>query len=87
MKSKEPTRPKTPHQRSARRKESGSPTPSVSATLQEQIATRAYDHDERLVHQGSLDDRLQTEQETLGQENTRNADRLHRGGYASEEQD
>lgn len=87
MKSKEPTRSKTPHQKSARRKESGSPTPSVSATLQEQIATRAHEHDKRLIHQGSLDDGLQTEQEILGQVNARNADRPHRGGYASEEQD
>lgn len=78
MKSNDPTRSKTPHQRSARGKESGSPTPSVSATLHEQIATRAYEHDEHLIHQGPLDDGLQTEQEILGQEHTRNADRLHR---------
>jgi hypothetical protein len=87
MKSKESTRSKTPHQRSVRRKESGSPTPSVSANLQEQIATRACEHDERLIRQAPLDDWLQTEQEILGQENPRNADRPHRGGYASEEQD
>jgi len=59
----------------------------VSAILQEQIAIRAYEHDEHLIYQGPLEDWLQTELEILGQENPRNADRPHRGGYASEEED
>jgi hypothetical protein len=86
MKSKEPTRSKTTRQRPTRQPESGSPSPSVSATLHKQIATRAYEHYERRIRQGPLDDWLQAEQEILGQANTRNADRPHRGGYATEEQ-
>jgi len=73
--------------RPARRTDSGSPTPSVSATLHERIATRAYEHYEGRIRRGPLDDWLQAEQEILGQQNTRNADRPHRGGYASKEQD
>ena len=87
MKSKQATRSKTTRHRPARRTESGSPTPSVSPILHDQIAARAYEHYERRIRQGPLDDWLQAEQEILGQENTRNADRPHRGGYASEEQD
>jgi hypothetical protein len=87
MKSKQSTRSKTTRHRPVRRTEPGSPTPSVSATLHKQIATRAYEHYERRIRQGPRDDWLQAEQEILGQENTRNADRPHRGGYASEEQD
>lgn len=87
MKSKQPTRSKTTRHRPARQTGSGSPTPSVSATLHKQIATRAYEHYERRIRQGPLDDWLQAEQEILGQENTRNADKPHRGGYPSEEQD
>jgi len=87
MKSKQPTNSKTTHQRPARRTKPGSPTPSVSANLHERIATRAFENYERRIRQGPLDDWLQAEQEILGQQNTRNADRPHRGGFASEEQD
>ncbi len=87
MKSKKLTTSKTTRLRPARRTKPGSHTPSVSATLHEQIATRAYEHYERRIHQGPLDDWLQAEQEILGQQKTRHADMPHRGGYASEEQD
>jgi hypothetical protein len=49
--------------------------------------TGACEHYERRIRQGALDDWLQAEQEILGQQNTRNADRPHRGGSASKEQD
>jgi len=87
MKSKQPTQSKTTRLRPARRTDSGSPTPSVSTHLHERIATRAYEHYERRIRRGPLDDWLRAEQEILGQQNTRNADRPHRGGYANEEQD
>jgi hypothetical protein len=87
MKSKRPTNSKTTRQRPARRTKPGSPTPSVSAHLHERIATRAFENYERRISQGPLDDWLQAEQEILGQQNTRHADRPHRGGSASEEQD
>jgi hypothetical protein len=86
MKSKPPNKTKTTRQSSARRTKSGADTPSVSATLHERIATRAYENYERRIRQGPLDDWLQAEQEILGQMKTRNADMPHRGGYASEEQ-
>jgi hypothetical protein len=87
VKSKKPTQSKTTRQRPARRTKSGAHTPSVSATLHEQIATRAYENYERRIRQGPLDDWLQAEQEVLGQQKTRHADMPHRGGYANEEQD
>jgi hypothetical protein len=86
MKSEQPTEPKTPRQRPARRTKPGSHIPSVSAHLHERIAIRAFEHYKRRIRQGPLDDWLQAEQEILGQKNTRNADMPHRGGYASEEQ-
>jgi hypothetical protein len=88
---KKPTKPKpTPtRQRSAGRTKADSPTPSVSATLHERIATRAFEIYERRIRQGPLDDWLQAEQEILRQKKIRNTDMLHphRGGYAGEEQD
>lgn len=60
---------------------------SGSERLHEQIAERAYEVYERRVRQGALDDWLQAEQEILGRKKTRKAERPHRGGYASEEQD
>jgi len=87
MKSKPPTTSKTTRQRPARRTTPGAHTPSVSATLHEQIATQAFEHYERRIRQGPLDDWLQAEQEVLGQQNTRHADKPPRGGSASEEQD
>jgi DUF2934 family protein len=86
-KQKQPTGSKTTRQRLARQTQFDSPAPSVSATLHQQITGRAYEHYERRIRQGPLDDWLQAEQEILGQENTRNAGRAHRGGYAGEEQD
>lgn len=86
MKSKKPTTSKTTRQRPARRTKPDSDTPSVSANLHERIAARAYEHYERRIHQGPLDDWLQAEREILGQTKTPNADMPHRGGYASEEQ-
>jgi len=85
MKSKQTTTSKTTGQRPARRTKPGAHTPSVSATLHERIATRAFENYERRIRQGPLDDWLQAEQEILGQKNTRHADMPHRGGYASEE--
>jgi hypothetical protein len=87
VESNQPTQSKTTRQRPARRTDSGSPTPSVSATLHERIATRAYEHYERRIRRGPLDDWLQAEQEILGPQKTRHADMPHRGGYADEEQD
>jgi hypothetical protein len=87
MKSKKPATSKTTRQRPARRTKPGVCAPSVSAPLHERIATRAYEHYERRIRQGPLDDWLQAEQEILGQEKIRNADKPHRGGYASEDQD
>ena len=86
MKSKQPTKTKTTRQRPIHQAKLDSHTPSMSATLHERIATRAFEHYERRIRQGPLDDWLQAEQEILGQQNTRNADMPHRGGYASEEQ-
>jgi hypothetical protein len=58
----------------------------TSEGLQEQIARRAYELYERRIRQGPLDDWLQAEQEILKLNTTRNNDKPHRGGYASEEQ-
>ena len=74
MKTKRPTKSTTTPQRPIRRTQSGSHTPSVSANLHEQIATRAYENYERRVRQGPLDDWLQAEQEILGQRNRRHAE-------------
>ena len=86
MKSKLPTASKTKRQRPTRQTKPGAQTPSLSATLHERIATRAYEHYERRIRQGPLDDWLQAEQEILRQRNTRHAAMPHRGGYTSEEQ-
>src|SRR3990172_12064141 len=86
MKSKKPTTSKTKRQSPAPRTKPGAHTPSVSATLHERIATRAYENYERRIHQGPLDDWLQAEQEILEQKNTRHAEMPLRGGYASEEE-
>ena len=66
-----------------------SPTPSMSATLHERIATRAFEIYERRIRQGPLDDWLRAELEILRRKKIRNADmpHPHRGGYAGEEQD
>ena len=85
MKLKKPTKTKTTRQSSARRTKSGADIPSVSVNLHEQIATRAYEHYERRIRQGPLDDWLQAEQEILVQKNTRHVGMPHRGGYASDE--
>ena len=82
-----PTKLKTTRQSPTRRTQSGSNTPSVSTNLHERIATRAYEHYERRIRQGPLDDWLQAEEEILRQKKTRNVDLPHRGGYAGEEQD
>ncbi len=63
---KTPTKPKTTRQRPTRRTTPESPPPSVSATLYERIATRAFENYERRIRQGPLDDWLQAEQEILG---------------------
>jgi len=60
---------------------------SVPERFHEQIARRAYELYERRIRQGALDDWLQAEQEILGDKKAGNADRPHRGGYASEEQE
>ena len=86
MKSKQPTTSKTKRQSPASRSKPGAHTPSVSATLHERIAARAFEYYERRIRQSPLDDWLQAEQEILGQENARQTDVPHRGGYASEEQ-
>jgi hypothetical protein len=86
FKSKKPTRSKTTRQRRARRMESGSHTPSVSATLNERITIQAFANYERSIRRGPLDDWLQTEQ--------RSSDNRTHGmltyridlGYSSEEQ-
>jgi hypothetical protein len=86
MKSKQPTTSKTKRQSPAPRTKPGAHTPSVSATLHERIAARAFENYERRIRQGPLDDWLQAEQEILEQKNTRHAEMPLRGGYASEEQ-
>ena len=86
MKSKQPTTSKTKRQSPAPQTKPGALTPSVSATLHERIAARAFENYKRRIRQGPLDDWLQAEQEILGQKSTRHADMPHRGGYASEEQ-
>ncbi|MEQ1848934.1 MAG: DUF2934 domain-containing protein [Nitrospira sp.] len=63
---KTPTKPKTTRQRPARRTTLEAPPPSVSATLYERIAKRAFENYERRIRQGPLDDWLQAEQEILG---------------------
>ena len=86
MKLKLTTTSKTKRQSPAPQTKPGAHTPSVSATLHERIAARAFEYYERRIRQGPLDDWLKAEQEILGQENTRHADMPHRGEYASEEQ-
>jgi len=86
MKSKQPTTSKTKRQSPAPRTKPGALTPSVSATLHERIAARAFENYKRRIRQGPLDDWLQAEQEILEQKNTRHAEMPHREGYASEEQ-
>ena len=86
MKLKQPTTSKTKRQSPAPKTKPGAHTPSVSATLHERIAARAFENYERRIRQGPLDDWLQAEQEILEQKNTRHAEMPHRGGYASEEQ-
>jgi len=81
------TKPKATRQGPARRTKPNSPTPPVSVTFHERIATRAFEIYERRIRQGPLDDWLQAEQEILRQKKLRNADMPHRGGYAGEEQD
>ena len=63
---KTPTKPKTTRQRPTRRTTPESPLPSVSATLYERIAKRAFENYERRIRQGPLDNWLQAEQEILG---------------------
>lgn len=87
IKLKTPTKPKTTRQRPTRRTTPEAPSPSVSETLHEQIATRAFENYERRIRQGPLDDWLQAEQEILGQQNTRTANVPDRGGSSGEEQD
>jgi hypothetical protein len=87
MKSKPPTKPTTTRQKPAPRTTPDSPTPYVSATLHERVAARAFEHYERRIRQGPLDDWLQAEQEILGQQNTRSATMPESGGFAGEEQD
>jgi len=65
-KPKTPTKSKTTRQRPTRRTTPEPPSPSVSATLHERIATRAFENYERRIRQGPLDDWLQAEQEILG---------------------
>ena len=86
MKSKQPTTSKTKRQSPAPRTKPGAHTPSVSATLHERIAARAFENYERRIRQGPLDDWLQAEQEILEQKNTRHAEMPHRDAYTSEEQ-
>ena len=87
MESKPPAKSKTTRQRPAPTKRGQVHTPSVSTTLHDRIAARAYEIYERRIRQSPLDDWLQAEQEILGQQKTRNLDRPHRVGDASEEQD
>ena len=83
IKLKTPTKPKTTHQRPVRRTKPDSSTPFVSATLHERIATRAFEHYERRLRQGTLDDWLQAEQE-IEPRNIRHAYMPDRGGSAGE---
>jgi hypothetical protein len=66
IKPKTVTKPKTTRQRPVGRTTPEAPSPSVSATLYERIATRAFENYERRIRQGPLDDWLQAEQEILG---------------------
>jgi hypothetical protein len=59
MKLKQPTTSKTKRQSPAPQTKPGAHTPSVSATLHERIAARAFENYERRIRQGSLDDWLQ----------------------------
>lgn len=65
IKPKTQTKSKTTRQRPTRRTTQEAPSPSVSATLHERIATRAFENYERRIRQGPLDDWLQAEQEIL----------------------
>jgi len=87
IKLKQPAKPKTTRQRPVRRTKPDSPTPPLSASLHERIATRAFEIYERRIRQGPLDDWLQAEQEILRQKKIPDGDMPHRGGYAGEEQD
>ena len=73
MKSKKPIQAMTTSQRPTRGTKPGAHIPAVSDTLHEQIAVRAYEHYERRIRQGSLDDWLQAEREILGQQHIQNA--------------
>jgi hypothetical protein len=65
LKPKEPTTPKTPSQKPARRTQPDSPAPSVSEDLHARIATRALEIYKQRICQGALDDWLQAEREIL----------------------
>ena len=73
MKSRNPTQAMTTRQRPTRGTDSGTHLLAVSDTLHEQIAVRAYEHYERRIRQGSLDDWLQAKREILGQQHIQNA--------------
>ncbi|MGE0643331.1 MAG: DUF2934 domain-containing protein [Nitrospira sp.] len=66
IKPKTPTKSKTTRRRPTRRTTPEAPPSSVSATLHEWIAARAFENYERRIRQGPLDDWLQAEQEILG---------------------
>lgn len=66
IKPKTPTKSKTTRQRPTRRTTPEAPPSSVSATLHERIALRAFENYERRIRQGPLDDWLQAEREILG---------------------
>jgi len=68
MKAKKSVRIRTTRQRPSLRTTTGPNRPSVSATLHDRIAARAYEIYERRTRQGPLDDWLQAEQEILGQQ-------------------
>ena len=72
MKSKKPIQAMTTRQRPTRGTDSGTYLLTVSDTLHEQIAVRAYKHYERCIRQGPLDDWLQAEREILGQQHIQN---------------
>ncbi|MGQ0666060.1 MAG: DUF2934 domain-containing protein [Nitrospiraceae bacterium] len=67
MKAKKSIRIRTARQKSSLRTTPGPSQPSLSATLHDRIAGRAYEIYERRTRQGPLDDWLQAEQEILGQ--------------------
>jgi len=85
MKSKKPTQATTTRQRPTRGTKPSAHIPAVSDTLHEQIAVRAYEHYERRIRQGPLDDWLQAEREILGQQNIQNAAMTQRTERARED--